>query len=199
MSAATATASASLSMAPMWPGMVVTPAAAASFFEFDLVAHGGDRSGIGADEGDAGFPQRQGEIGPFRQKAVAGMDGIRAALAAGIDDVVDDEVGGGCRRRSDIDRLVGAFNVKGVGVHVAVDGDRRNAKPARRPDHPDGDLTAVGNQNLREHAPVFPPSVDPFKPTEGETATNRHTPLGAAAARAQMSTMTTKSDRASVP
>ena len=137
--------------------MVVTPAAAASFFDFDLVAHGGNRSGIGADEGDAGFLQRQSEISPFRQEAIAGMDGIGAAFAARIDDVVDDKVGGGGRRRSNIDRLVGAFDVKGVGVHVAIDGDRRNAEPARGPDHPDGDLTAVGNQDLLEQQNGCPP------------------------------------------
>ena len=56
----------------------------------DLVAHGGDRLGIGADEDDAGLLQRHGKRLALGQEAVARMHGLGAGLAAGRDDLVDD-------------------------------------------------------------------------------------------------------------
>ena len=45
------------------------------------------------------------------------------------------------------DRDVGLGDVAGVGVGVAVDGDRADAHLAQRADDPDRDLAAVGDQN----------------------------------------------------
>ena len=56
----------------------------------DLVAHGGDRPGIGTDEDDAGRGQRLGESRPLGQEAVARMHGLRPARLAGRDDLLDE-------------------------------------------------------------------------------------------------------------
>ena len=79
MSLAIFTASFSSAMTPRWPGTVETLAAAAAFFELDLVAHGGDRLGVGADEDDAGLLQRLGEGLALGEKAVARMHRLGAA------------------------------------------------------------------------------------------------------------------------
>ena len=44
-------------------------------------------------------------------------------------------------------RDVGLGDVPGVGVGVAVHGDRTNTHGAQRADDPHGDLAAVGDQN----------------------------------------------------
>ena len=48
--------------------------------------------------------------------------------------------------------LVGHAHVQGVAVEVGVDGDGADAQLAAGPDDPDGDLAAVGNEDLLEHA-----------------------------------------------
>jgi hypothetical protein len=59
----------------------------------DLVAHGGDRLGVGTDEDDAGLRQRDGEGLALGQEAVARMHGLGAGLLAGLHDLVDHQVG----------------------------------------------------------------------------------------------------------
>ena len=66
-----------------------------------LRAHGADGRGRGADEDDAGVLAGGGEIGVLAEEAVAGMDGLGAVLAGGVEDAVDAQVafGGGRRAR----------------------------------------------------------------------------------------------------
>ena len=126
-------------------------AAAAAFFEFDLVAHGGDGARIGADEDDAGFGQRLREGLALGQEAVAGMDGLGTGGFAGLDDLLDDEVGLGGRRRADMDGLVGHLHMQGVPVGIGIDGHRLDAHAPGGLDDPARDLAPVRNQDLVEH------------------------------------------------
>ena len=47
---------------------------------FDLVAHGGDRAGVGADENDACLRERARKRLALGQEAVAGMHGLAPVL-----------------------------------------------------------------------------------------------------------------------
>src|SRR6266700_612589 len=118
----------------------------------DLVAHGGDRTRIGPDEDDAGLLQRAWERLALREEPVAGMYGFRPGLAAGLDDLLDDEITLGRRRRPDEDGLIGHFDVERVAVSLGIDRDRRDAHAAGGLDHPAGDFAAVRDQNSFEHA-----------------------------------------------
>ena len=118
---------------------------------FDLVAHRGDRAGIGADEDDAGLGQRARKGLALGQKSIAGMHGFRAGLAAGLDDLVDHQIAFGGGRRTDQDRMVGHFDVKGVAVGFGIDGDGLDPHPAGSFDDPAGDLAAICDQNSFEH------------------------------------------------
>ena len=142
------------------PGIVETPAKAASFFEFDLVAHRRDRNGVRPDEGDPGGCERLGKGSPLGEEPVARMDRLGPALQAGVDDPVDDEIRGRGRRRPDRDRLVGHLHMEGVTVDIAIDGDGCDPHPARGFDDANGDLAAIGDQDFPEHRQELLPRFD---------------------------------------
>ncbi len=118
---------------------------------FDLVAHRGDRARVGSDEDDAGLRQRARKSLALGQKAVAGMHGLRAGLAAGLDDLVHHEIAFGRGRRSDQDRLIGHLDMQRIAVGLGIDGNRLDPHPAGGLDDPAGDLAAIGDQNTFEH------------------------------------------------
>ncbi len=124
----------------------------------DLVAHRRDGAGIGADEDDAVILERLGEGLALGQETVAGMHGLRARLLAGVDDLVDQEVGlgGGCC--ADMHGLIGHFDMQSVAIRIGIDGDRLDTHAPRRLDDTAGDLAAVRDQDLREHARPLPAS-----------------------------------------
>src|SRR5262249_44620104 len=130
---------------------------------FDLVAHGGDRLGIGTDEDDAGLRQRLGEGLALGQKAVARMHRLGAGALAGGDDLVDDEIALGCRRRADRHGLVGHFDVQRVAVGVGIDRNSCDSQAARGLDDPAGDLAAIGDQDTLEHAAIGTPRIRRFR------------------------------------
>src|SRR5206468_3050912 len=57
-----------------------------------LRAHGRDRLRLRPDEDDPRVVARRRQLGPFAEKAVAGMERIRAAGARRVDDLTDVEV-----------------------------------------------------------------------------------------------------------
>ena len=118
----------------------------------DLVAHRRDRRVLRADEDDALLLDAAREGLVLGQEAVAGMDRVGAGLLAGGDDLVHRQVGLAARRRADEHRLVGELDVERVAVGLGVHGDRGDAQPPRRLDDAAGDLAAVGDQDLLEHA-----------------------------------------------
>ena len=118
---------------------------------FDLVAHRGDRAGVGADEDDAGLGQRPREGLALGQEAVAGMHRLGAGLAAGLDDLVDHQIAFGRRRRPDQHGLVGHLDMQRVAVGFGIDRDGLDPHAARGLDDPAGDLAAIGDQNSFEH------------------------------------------------
>ena len=94
--------------------------------------------------------QRGREIGVLREESVAGVNGLSSGAHGRVDDSGDVEVAVPRGRRADRDRDVRRGDVARVGVGVAVHGDRPDAHRLERADHPDGDLTPVGDQNRIE-------------------------------------------------
>ena len=139
---------------------------------FDLVAHRGDGLDVRADEGDADLGQRLGERLALGEKAVAGMHGLGAGVAAGLHDPVDDEIGLRRRRRADMDGLVGHLDMQRVRVGVGIDGDGLDAHLAGRLDDAAGDLAAIGDQNLLEQS--FPRPASESLMRLGFRATELH-------------------------
>ncbi len=80
------------------------------------------------------------------------MHRLGAGPAAGVDDLVDDQIAFGRRRRPDRHRLVGHLDMQRVAVGLGIDRDRLDAHPARGLDDPAGDFAAIGDQDTLEHA-----------------------------------------------
>ncbi len=140
-------------MTPRWPGTVETPARAAAFFDFDLVAHRGDGLGVRTDEDDPGAIESFGEARALGKKAVARMHRLGAGVPAGGEDVLHHQIALRRRRRADRDRHIRHFDVKRVAVGLGID---RNGLDTHAPgglDDPAGDLAAVGNEDALEHFP----------------------------------------------
>ena len=150
------TASTSLSITPRWPGTVETFVSAAAFFDFDLVAHSGDGLWIWTDEDDSRGRKRSGKSLAFRQKAIAWMDGLSAALLARVNNLFDDKVAFGCRRGPYSNCDICHLDVQGILVGLRINGDRFNSHLARGLDDPAGNFTAIGNENTLEHSVLGP-------------------------------------------
>ncbi len=114
-----------------------------------LVAELSEDFGARTDEGDAGFLTGAGERGVLRQKAVAGVDGVDVVLLGQRDEGGDVEVGADrFTGPADEVRLVGLEAVQGEAVLVGVDGDGANAEFVGGAKDADGDLAAVGGEQL---------------------------------------------------
>ncbi len=104
-----------------------------------------------ADEGDMTVLEDLREIGVLREETVAGMDRVGLGDLGGRNDGRDVQVRGGRRIGADADVFVGETHVKSIAVGLAVDGNSPDAElPAGR-DDAQGDLPAVGDQDLLEH------------------------------------------------
>ena len=141
----------------------------------DLVAHRADGMRVRPDEGDARRGERLGEVGALGEEAVAGMDRVGAGRPAGRDDLVDDEIRGRGLRRPDMHGLVRGRNMNGLAVGIVVDGDGGDAEPPRGLGDADGDLAAVGDQNLPEHL-ISRASPPPCRAARGTVATGHGRP-----------------------
>ncbi len=121
----------------------------------DLVAHHLDGTGWGTDEGDAAVGDRPGEVGVLREEPVPRVDAVGPALFDDAEDCLGVQIA--LRRRLASERvgLVGQSYVEGVTIEVGVDGDGGHTQLATGPDHPDRDLSPVGDEDLLEHAAAF--------------------------------------------
>jgi len=107
--------------------------------------------GLRADEADVVLGEDFREARILRQEAVARMDGVGAGDLAGRQQRGNVEIGIARRRRADADGFVGEAHVHRVGVGRRIDRHGRDAEFFRRAKDAQGDLAAVGDQNLVEH------------------------------------------------
>ena len=113
----------------------------------ELVAHQRDHLGRRADPRQAGTGHGRGEVGSFGEEAVAGVHGIAPRTEGRRDDAIDVEVRLARRRAGEADRVVGELDGERTGVRVAVHDDRLHRQSMARPDHANGDLAAVGDED----------------------------------------------------
>ncbi len=118
---------------------------------FDLVAHRGDRARIGPDEDDASLGQSARKGLTLAEESVAGMHRLGAGLAAGLDDLVDQQIALGRGRRANQDCMIGHFDMERVAVGFGIDRDRLDPHAAGSLDDPAGYLAAICDQNSFEH------------------------------------------------
>jgi hypothetical protein len=114
----------------------------------DLVTEVADGLRLRADPDQAGVDHGLGEVRVLREESVARVHSVRAGPFRHVEKLVEGEIGvagGGAAER---ERLVGQPDERCVTVWVRVHGHTRQAGVPARPDHPDGDLPAVGDEYL---------------------------------------------------
>ena len=144
-------ASSTVATGSVVPGTIGTPAARHQLAGAGLGAHGLDRARRRADEDDPGLLAGLGEGRVLGEEAVAGVDRLGARLAGDLEDLLDVQVALGRRGAAQEVGLGRAADVQGVAVDLGVDGHRGDAELVQRAADADGDLAAVGDQDLREH------------------------------------------------
>src|SRR6185312_7036184 len=102
------------------------------------------------------------EGSPLREEAVAGMHRLGPGRLAGLYDLFRYQVALGSGRRADMHRFVRHLDMQRLAIGVGIDGDGGDAHPARRLDDAAGDLAAIGDQYLLEHARNVPPQNVPY-------------------------------------
>ncbi len=91
------------------------------------------------------------------------MHRVGAGLLAGLDDLVDQQIGLRRGRRADMHRLVGHADVKGRLVGVGIDRDGTDTHLLRRAHHAAGDLATIGDQDFLNHRETSDIAVTPAK------------------------------------
>ena len=95
--------------------------------------------------------QARANSGVLGQEAVAGMDGVDLVLPGQGDDAVDVEIGADrLAGLADPVGLVGLEAVQGEAILVRVDGHGADAQLMGRAEDANGDLAAIGDQQLPE-------------------------------------------------
>src|SRR3569623_200293 len=125
---------------------------------FDLVAHGADMLGLGADKSEIVLGENFRKARILRQKAVAGMHGVRAGDLAGREQGRNIEIAVLGGRRSDAAALVGKADVHREGVGRGMHGHGSNAEFFAGTQYAQSNLAAESNQNLVEHRASLVPS-----------------------------------------
>ena len=117
----------------------------------DLVAGHLEHAGGRADEGDGGVGVRQ--LGVLGEEPVPGVDRVGAGFPGDADDLGHVQVRARRWPGSPIWYASSAFNRGAESCGLRTGRRRRSSHQARRRrGTPDGDLTAIGDQDLREHA-----------------------------------------------
>ena len=113
----------------------------------DLVAHGVHAVHGGADEGDTVLFTLFHQNWVFRQEAIPGVDGIHIVVLGNLQNGGDVQIGvDGALLRVQGIGFVRQGAEHGVLVFLGVDGYRGDAQLVERPEHADGDLSAVCHQ-----------------------------------------------------
>ena len=156
-----------------------------------LAAHRRDRLGRRADEDQAGLGAGLGKGLVLAQEAVAGVDGLRAAGLGRVEDALPLQITLARGAGADVHGLVAGLHMARVGVGVRVDGDGAHAQACSRGGNAAGDLAAVGNQDLLEHAGFLQAVAGLRRPTtrrhSARTNLNRNTVSATAAITASAS------------
>src|SRR5262249_22716007 len=115
--------------------------------------------------------------GVLREEPVAGVDRLDTLLLGERDDRLDVEVAANrLAGLADLVGLVGFEPVHGEPIFVRIDRDGANAKLVRRSKNSDGDLTAIGHQQLTDLGHCTVPgksATKPDTPTEYPDQNNR--------------------------
>src|SRR5262245_42659886 len=117
-----------------------------------LVAHLLDDAPGRPDEHETGLLAGLCESPVLRQETVAGMHGLSACAACGLEDALDVEVALARRGWTDRNGLVGLAHVRPGGVRLGVHGDGADPSGARGPEDAARDLSAVGDEDALDHA-----------------------------------------------
>ena len=113
-----------------------------------LTAHPAHRRRRRADEGQPGGRARLRERRVLGEEPVPRVHGVGARAPRRLHEAVDHEVALGGGGGTDRVRLVGHLHVQRLAVGLREDGDGRDAQLAARAQHADGDLAAVGDEQL---------------------------------------------------
>ena len=117
-----------------------------------LVAHLLDRRRRRSDERHAEVGDRPGEVGVLGEEPVAGMHAVGTAAGDDVEDRRGVEVALGRRLAAEGVGLVGEPHVQGVAIELGVHGHRADAELASGAHDAHGDLAAVGDEDLLQHA-----------------------------------------------
>ena len=91
------------------------------------------------------------EIGVLGQKAIAGVNALRARGLRGRDDPLAPQVAVGRRGAADMHGLIRHGDMLGRSIGIGIDGNRRHPQFAGGLDDPAGDFAAVGDEDFLEH------------------------------------------------
>ena len=149
-------------MTPRWPGTVETLAAAAALLLSILSPMAAIALGFGPMKTMPALASASAKACALGQKAVARMYRLGAAVLAGGDDLVDDQIALRRGRRADRHRLVGHLDMQRVAVGFGIDRDGRDPHAAGGLDDAAGDLAAIGDQDSLEHPRYALPANRPF-------------------------------------
>ena len=122
---------------------------------FFLLAHQPRHFRPRSDELDAAGLAHFGEVGVLRQQSVAGMHRVDVGDLRRADDRGNIQITQRELRRPDADGLVGKAHGQRVAVGLAVNRNGADAQLLARANHAQGNLSAIGNQNLLEHEIQF--------------------------------------------
>jgi hypothetical protein len=92
-----------------------------------------------------------GEERIFREKSVAGMNGISSAALRGIEDSIDIQIRFSGRRRANQIGVISDTNVEGGAVYLRVNRRRGDSHLVAGADHAHGDLATIRNQDFLKH------------------------------------------------
>ena len=111
-----------------------------------LVAHGPNRGRRRPHENQSRLHHGLREAGVLGQETIPGMDGLRSRAPGHAQQLVDGQIAPGRPGGADRVRLVGVQDVRRVAVGLGEDRDGADPQFSRPPDHPQRDLSPVGNE-----------------------------------------------------
>ena len=122
-----------------------------SLLGLHFIAHHADMRRRRADKGEARLLDDTGEIGVFREKAVAGMNGIGVGDFGSRDDGGNIEITITYRGRPDTNRFIRDARMHSVGIGNGMHRDGLDAQFPARAVNAHRDFAAIGYENFVEH------------------------------------------------